>query len=96
MGFKTPGKDCHTDGEKFAGPLGQGHNVLVYYGWKTLSRQIQPRYYEVVTYHTYVLASDGDLMEGISRGSFISSHLNLDKLITLYDSQRYFIRWWFR
>src|SRR5690606_4278359 len=41
---------------------------------------------EIVDHRTYVLASDGDLMEGISHESIsIAGHLRLNKLIVLFD-----------
>src|SRR5690606_10548004 len=41
---------------------------------------------DVIDHYTYVLASDGDLMEGISQESIgIAGHLKLNKLIVLYD-----------
>src|SRR5690554_1102076 len=42
--------------------------------------------YKVVDHHTYVIASDGDLMEGVaSEASSLAGHLGLGKLIVLYD-----------
>ena len=41
---------------------------------------------EVVDHRTYVLASDGDLMEGISQEAIaLAGHLKLNKLIVLFD-----------
>ena len=41
---------------------------------------------EIVDHHTYVLASDGDLMEGISQEAIaLAGHLRLNKLIVLFD-----------
>jgi transketolase len=45
--------------------------------------------HEVVNHHTYVLASDGDMMEGVaSEAASLAGHLGLGKLICLYDSNR--------
>ena len=44
------------------------------------------RFPGVVDHHTYVLASDGDLMEGISHEAIgIAGHLRLSKLIVFWD-----------
>ena len=41
---------------------------------------------KVVDHHTYVLASDGDLMEGVSQEAIaLAGHWKLNKLIVLYD-----------
>ena len=89
---KTPGHPefNHTDCvEVTTGPLGQGFAMSVGMAMaeKHLAGKFNQDNYEVVDHYTYVLASDGDLMEGISHeAASLAGHLNLDKLITLYDS----------
>lgn len=80
----TPGVECTT------GPLGQGlaTAVGIALGEKILSNSYKsPSYGSLFDFKTYVLVSDGDLMEGISyeAGSFAGS-MNLNNLIILYDS----------
>lgn len=88
---RTPGHPevNHTDGvEATTGPLGQGFATAV--GMAMAERYLAALYNEdqaIIDHYTYVLASDGDLMEGISyeAASFAGRH-QLGKLIVLYDS----------
>ena len=87
IGSKTPGHPeyGHTLGvETTTGPLGQGLATAV--GMALAERMLAAEFGEVVDHHTYVLASDGDLMEGVSQEAIaIAGHLKLAKLIVLYD-----------
>jgi transketolase len=87
VGSKTPGHPeyGHTLGvETTTGPLGQGLATAV--GMALAERMLAAEFGEVVDHHTYVLASDGDLMEGVSQEAIaIAGHLKLAKLIVLYD-----------
>jgi len=87
IGSKTPGhpEHGHTLGvETTTGPLGQGLATAV--GMALAERMLAAEFGEVVDHHTYVLASDGDLMEGVSQEAIaFAGHLKLAKLIVLYD-----------
>jgi transketolase len=88
LGSKTPGHPeyRHTVGvETTTGPLGQGIATAV--GMALAERMLAAEFGdEIVNHHTYVLASDGDLMEGISQEAIaIAGHLALAKMIVLYD-----------
>lgn len=89
---KTPGHPEYglTPGvETTTGPLGQGFATAV--GMAMAEAHLAARYntdhHKIVDHFTYVLASDGDMMEGVaSEAASIAGHLKLGKLICLYDS----------
>jgi len=89
---RTPGHPevHHTDGvEATTGPLGQGIAMSV--GMAMAEAHLAATYNKedisIIDHYTYALVSDGDLMEGISHESAsLAGHLQLGKLIALYDS----------
>jgi transketolase len=93
-GSKTPGHPeyGHTVGvETTTGPLGQGITNAV--GMALTERWLAVRFnrpdHAIVNHHTYVIAGDGDLMEGVSQeAASLAGHLGLGKLIVLYDDNR--------
>jgi len=88
---KTPGHPeyNHAPGiETTTGPLGQGIATAV--GMALAERMLAARFnrdgHEIVDCYTYVIASDGDLQEGISsEASSLAGHLGLGRLIAFWD-----------
>ncbi|MDE5453451.1 transketolase [Bradyrhizobium sp. CSA112] len=88
LGSKTPGhpENFETSGvETTTGPLGQGIATSV--GMALAEKMLAAEFgKKVVAHHTYVVASDGDLMEGVSQEAIaMAGHWKLNKLIVLYD-----------
>jgi transketolase len=88
LGSKTPGhpENFHTSGvETTTGPLGQGIATAV--GMALAEKMFAAEFgKKIVDHHTYVLCSDGDLMEGVSQEAIaLAGHWRLSKMIVLYD-----------
>ncbi|HIE11172.1 MAG TPA: transketolase [Kiritimatiellae bacterium] len=82
---RTPGVETTT------GPLGQGcgNGVGMALAEAILAQRFNRWGRKIVDHHIFVLASDGDMMEGISHEVFsLAGHLQLHKLILIYDSNR--------
>ena len=87
---QTPGHPEYGDTpgvETTTGPLGQGIGTAV--GMAMAEAHLAARYnragHEIVNHHTYVIASDGDMMEGVaSEACSLAGHLGLGRLIVLY------------
>jgi len=91
LGSQTPGHPeyGHTPGvEITTGPLGQGLSSAV--GMAVAERWLAARFnlpgHDIVDHLTWVVCSDGDLMEGVSHEACsLAGHLKLSRLIVLYD-----------
>ena len=87
----TPGHPefGHTPGvETTTGPLGQGLATAV--GMALAERHLNARFGDgLVDHRTWVIASDGDLMEGVSHEAIsIAGRLRLDRLVVLWDDNQ--------
>lgn len=92
LGSATPGhpeRNLHRGVEVTTGPLGQGFAMGV--GMAMAERRLAQTFNlaqnpPTVDHHTYVLMSDGDMMEGITyEAASLAGHLRLGKLVCLYD-----------
>jgi transketolase len=93
LGSRTPGHPeyHHTPGvEVTTGPLGQGFGNAV--GLAIAQAQVAATYAnggDLFDHYTYVMAGDGDMMEGVaSEAASLAGHLQLGKLICLYDDNK--------
>ncbi len=90
-GSKTPGhpERGHPPGvETTTGPLGQGvgNAVGMAMAERFLAQHFNRPDATIVDHRTWAFVSDGDLMEGVaSEASSLAGHLQLDKLILIYD-----------
>jgi transketolase len=93
-GSKTPGHPevGHTPGiETTTGPLGQGvgNAVGLALASKMAAARVNRDGAKLVDYRVFSIASDGDLMEGVSgEASSMAGHLGLDNLVVVYDDNK--------
>lgn len=92
LNSKTPGHPeiLLTKGiDASSGPLGQGipEAVGMAIAESHLAEKFNKEGFKVVDHYTYVLCGDGDLQEGVTQEAIsLAGHLQLSKLIVLYDS----------
>jgi len=93
-GSMTPGHPEHGDTpgvETTTGPLGQGlaNSVGLAMAEAHLAARFNRPGHTIVDHHTFALAGDGDLMEGVAlEAASLAGHLGLGKLTVLYDANR--------
>jgi transketolase len=93
-GSKTPGhpeKDPEIGVETTTGPLGQGLSTAV--GMAMAERMLAATFnredLSLIDHRTWVVASDGDVMEGVaSEASSLAGHLGLGRFNVLYDDNK--------
>jgi transketolase len=91
LNSKTPGhpeKNLSLGVETTTGPLGQGlaHGIGHALGLKLLGARFNTEEYPLINNKVFVLASDGDIMEGVSaEASSLAGHLNLNNVVVIYD-----------
>ncbi len=87
LGSHTPGHPEHNLAagiETTTGPLGQGIATAV--GMAIAENHMTVRFPGLVDHYTYVIVSDGDMMEGVSHEACsLAGHLSLGKMIVFYD-----------
>lgn len=91
LGSHTPGhpeRDLDIAAETTTGPLGQGISNSV--GFALAERILNARFGDdLVNHRTFVIASDGDLMEGISHEACsLAGHMKLGRLVVYYDDNK--------
>ena len=92
LGSPTAGHPEYRDApgiEATTGPLGQGISMSV--GIALAERMLAARFnsgdHDLIDHHTYVIASDGDMQEGVaSEASSLAGHLGLGRLVVFYDN----------
>jgi transketolase len=92
LGSPTAGHPEYRDApgiEATTGPLGQGIAMSV--GVALAERMLAARFntddHELIDHHTFVIASDGDIQEGVgSEASSLAGHLGLGRLIVFFDN----------
>ena len=93
-GSMTPGHPEYGDTpgvETTTGPLGQGcgNSVGMAMAEAHLAARFNTDDHQIVDHYTYVLTSDGDMMEGVSHeAAALAGHLKLGKLIWMFDDNR--------
>jgi transketolase len=92
LGSPTAGHPEYWDApgiEATTGPLGQGigMSVGVALAERMLAARFNTGHHELIDHHTYVIASDGDIQEGVgSEACSLAGHLGLGKLIVYFDN----------